>query len=61
MSARSLPRHSSLCECRACLCDCGAYQYEPMEKCHPDCSYNTVGRMSDHCYPSAAEYRITYF
>ncbi|MFF4188153.1 hypothetical protein ACFYZ9_33660 [Streptomyces sp. NPDC001691] len=35
--------HGPNCECRACLCDCGAYQYEPMEKCHPKCSYASLG------------------
>ncbi|MEU4266213.1 hypothetical protein ACYCCF_30135 [Streptomyces argenteolus] len=53
--------HGSHCECRACLCDCGCYQFEPREKCHPDCSYNNIGAMSDHCYPPAYEYRVTYF
>ncbi|GHB30843.1 MULTISPECIES: hypothetical protein [Streptomyces] len=55
--------HGSHCECRACTCDCGTYQYEPMEKCHPDCTSNTVGggRLSDNCLPPAYEYRITHF
>ncbi|MFD8118694.1 hypothetical protein [Streptomyces microflavus] len=61
MSARSLSRHSAHCECRACLCECGTYQYEPKEKCHPECPYMALGRMSEHCYPPSYEYRISYF
>ncbi|MER5482595.1 hypothetical protein ABT024_05175 [Streptomyces sp. NPDC002812] len=36
--------HAPNCECAVCLCDCGRVEYEPMEKCHPDCSYMSVGR-----------------
>ncbi|MFD4933471.1 hypothetical protein [Streptomyces virginiae] len=36
--------HGEDCERRACLCDCGGFESEPMEKCHPDCSYMSLGQ-----------------
>lgn len=52
---------SDHCECRACTCDCGAYQYAPQEKCHIDCRSRNLGLMSEHEYPDPYLYRITYF
>jgi hypothetical protein len=53
--------HSDHCECRACLCDCGTYRADPREKCHPECSYSTLGQASEHEYPPADQWRITYW
>ncbi|MFD0352965.1 hypothetical protein ACFVHW_04335 [Streptomyces sp. NPDC127110] len=59
--ACSLTPHRPECECRTCLCTCEGVWWEPEEKCMPDCDYMTAGQLSEHCYPPAYEYRITYF
>ncbi|MER7761556.1 hypothetical protein [Streptomyces sp. NPDC097619] len=49
VSCNDFTPHPAGCECRWCLCDCHTVLEAPGERCHPDCSYENVGRLSDHC------------